>query len=250
MADANNDNGQADDQNNNGGQNNDGANGNGGADGSQNNNANAGDNGGENGIDISKLSDEQIAALAGDKRVLEQAFQHPRFKELNEQAKQAKKLQQEKEAAEQKRLEEEGKWEDLAKAKDQELQTAKTRLENTAKNSAIVAAAAKAGVTDPNDAIALIDKGKIEIDDDGNVSGAEDLVAELVKAKPYLLNSNNSNSTTDRLGSGSNPSGQGNEGVKRFKLSQVQDPKFYKENEKEIDKAAKLGLIEDDTSSE
>ena len=246
MADANNDNGQGQDDNN--GQNNNGANGNGGADGSQNNNANAGDNGGESqGIDISKLTDEQIAALAGDKRVLEQAFQHPRFKELNEQAKAAKKLQQEKEEAEQKRLEQEGKWEEVAKQKDQELQTAKSRLENSAKNSAIVAAAAKAGVTDPNDAIALVDKSKIELDDDGNVTGAEDLVAELVKAKPYLLNNNN-NSTTDRLGSGSNPSGQGNEGVKRFKLSQLDDPKFYKENEKEIDKAAKLGLIEDDTA--
>lgn len=47
--------------------------------------------------------------------------------------------------------------------------------------------AAALNFNDPADAYALIDRSKITIDDAGKVDGADELLAELAKAKPYML---------------------------------------------------------------
>lgn len=46
--------------------------------------------------------------------------------------------------------------------------------------------AARLGFADPADAIAMLDRTKLVLDDDGNPTNAEDLLKALLKAKPYL----------------------------------------------------------------
>jgi hypothetical protein len=61
------------------------------------------------------------------------------------------------------------------------------RQRETALRQAVVLSAARAGVTDPDDAWRLADLKAVGLDDDGNVTGVEEAIAELVKAKPYLV---------------------------------------------------------------
>ncbi len=53
--------------------------------------------------------------------------------------------------------------------------------------SAIVSEAANIGFIDPHDAYTMIDLAEIEIDDNGQVTNAKDLLEGLAKRKPYLL---------------------------------------------------------------
>lgn len=55
--------------------------------------------------------------------------------------------------------------------------------------SAVVAAASKAKAVDPDDVFALLDKTKVTIGDDGQVTGADDAVKALLEAKPHLVGS-------------------------------------------------------------
>lgn len=75
--------------------------------------------------------------------------------------------------------------------------------------SAIVAAAAKAGVADPVDAYSLLDKSKIEIKDDDTVNGVAEAIAALIEAKPYLLKT--TPTTGRQTTTPANPSGTANQ---------------------------------------
>lgn len=66
-----------------------------------------------------------------------------------------------------------------AAAKDRELQETRNR-------TAIERAATKAGVVDPEDVHRLLNADSFEHDETGNVTNAEQLVKDLLKAKPYL----------------------------------------------------------------
>lgn len=73
------------------------------------------------------------------------------------------------------------------KLKELEARERTLRLEN-----AILAEAARhvddrAPFVDPRDALALVDKSKIEIQDDGTVKGVEEALNALAEAKPHLL---------------------------------------------------------------
>ena len=61
-----------------------------------------------------------------------------------------------------------------------------TELQETRNRTAIERAAAKAGATDPEDIFRLIEVSDFEHDDDGKLTNAEKLVADLLKKKPYL----------------------------------------------------------------
>lgn len=80
------------------------------------------------------------------------------------------------------------------------LETANQRLIN----AEIKLAAQAAGFVDPADAIALIDRAGVKVDDQGNVTGVKEAVEKLAKDKPHLI------------GQGGKPSGspgsQGNGG--------------------------------------
>lgn len=53
--------------------------------------------------------------------------------------------------------------------------------------AAVLTSATEAGFLNPADAYSLLDPNSVQVDDDGNVTGAADAVAALAKAKPYLL---------------------------------------------------------------
>lgn len=74
-------------------------------------------------------------------------------------------------------------------ALQQQTEKAKADRRDAVLRSAIVAAAAKAGMTDPADAYSLLDKSKIEIKDDDTVTGIEEAIKALVESKPYLVKS-------------------------------------------------------------
>jgi len=71
-----------------------------------------------------------------------------------------------------------------AENKAQELQ-GELRIERI--KNAVLAAAAKASFADPLDAYAMIDQATLEIDDAGKVTGVDEAIKALAKAKPYLL---------------------------------------------------------------
>lgn len=168
-------------------------------------------------------------------------WQHPRFKSLNERAKKADLLEKQQNEAEEKRLAEQKKFEELANKRAQERDTATAKLQTAIQDNRILTEATKIGVVDVEAVLKLIDRSSITIDENGNVSGITEAVSALVTAKPYLKGK-----TTVTIGSATNP-GADDQTVKKFKLSQLSDPVFFKEHEKDIMEAYKTGQIEDDT---
>lgn len=67
----------------------------------------------------------------------------------------------------------------LAKAENERVQT---EIKH-----AVIAKAAALGFADPNDAYGLLDMAKVTVKDDGTVSGVDEALAEMAKAKAYML---------------------------------------------------------------
>jgi hypothetical protein len=190
------------------------------------NQSNTGD---QNAFDINKL----------DKSAWEQIFQHDRFKQLNEKAKTADQLVKEKKEAEETALKEQGKWKDLASKREQDVE----RWKQSSISAEIKAIAAKHGAVDLDAVALLADKAGVTIDDSGNITGADDVVKALLESKPYLFNTSN---TPKKVGTGTNPGDPANQGPPKFTHSQIKDPAFWKEHEKEILSALRAGQVVDD----
>ena len=109
-------------------------------------------------------------------------------------------------------------------------------------DQAIQLEAMKAGAVDVEAVLKLVDRSKLSIDDNGNVTGVSELVQNLLKEKTYLTGK----PATTTIGDATAPGGADSQAPKKFKASQLKDTKFYRENEADILKAMKLGLIEDD----
>lgn len=186
-------------------------------------------------VDFSKLSDDQLAKVLEDPRT----FNLPRIKELREAAKKAKEY----EASEAKRQEEElkkkGEFETLAKTKEEEANTWKTKFEQSQINNAIMAEAAKQGITRLDLVDKLIDKSKIQLAEDGTASGVTEAVTELITNNEFLKGE-----TKSSLGGGTNPTDTG--AVQEFTITQIQDPAFYQKNREAIQIAQAKGKIVDD----
>lgn len=194
----------------------------------------------EGGFDPTKIGDEDFNRIFEDNRL----YRHPRFKSLSERARQADKLEKERSDAEKKALEEQGKHKELAEKVQAENQDLKQKLEAQAVKNAILAEASKLGIVDVEAAAVLLDRSNIKVGEDGTTEGVKEALEVLLEAKPYLKGNP---STTNPVGSPSNPNpNQTEAGTKKYKLSQLQDAKFFSENEKDIMQALKLGLVEDD----
>jgi hypothetical protein len=194
---------------------------------------------GNSAFDPGTLSDDDFNKLYSDERL----YKHPRFKSLSEKAKQADKLQKEQEDNERKVLEEQGKHKELAEKLQAENSKLLQRINTQALNTAIQIEAAKLGIVDPEAAQALIDKELAKVDESGNVVGVKEALEKLVESKPYLKGA----APTQPVGTPSNPNpSQTENGTKRYKLSQIQDSKFFKANEKDIMEAVSKGLVDDD----
>lgn len=70
---------------------------------------------------------------------------------------------------------------------EKEKKASEDRLIQTLIRSAIVEKASALNFVDPSDAVALLDKSKLTVDDEGKVDGLDDALKELLKAKPHLV---------------------------------------------------------------
>jgi hypothetical protein len=89
----------------------------------------------------------------------------------------------------------------------------------------VIAAAARLGFNDPEDAIRMLDQSTLEVDDAGNIDGLDDALSALVKSKPYLIKS-----TTGTI-SPTNPAG----GPQRMSQEQMRQEMFGPKNTKLFD---------------
>lgn len=152
----------------------------------------------------------------------------------------AAKEKAEKEARDQ-ALTEQNKFKELAELREKELNETREQVKQTKLENAIERAAARAGAVDSEAVLALIDKSKIQVNGDGTIAGVEEAINALQSNKAYLFGKGN----TVTLGEGTNPS-DSNTQVKSFKLSQLQNAKFYRDNLKDIEAAQAAGTIVND----
>lgn len=188
-------------------------------------------------FDPSKISDQDFAKIFSDKRL----WDHDRFKSLNDKAKKADEYEKAEAQRKQEELQKKGEWETIAKQKDEEIKGIKEKYQTAQINNQVIAEAIKLGVVDTEAVTKLVDRGLIKVDEDGNISGVAEAVKSLTDSKPYLIGQ----PMRPQMGGGTNP-GNNNPSVPRFKASQLQDVKFYREHESEIMEAMRLGLIEND----
>lgn len=187
-------------------------------------------------FDPSKLGDEEFAKFFEDPRV----FRHPRFKTLSDKAKKATEYERAEEDRQAENLKRRGEFEALAKNAEEKARRAEERLRDAQIENQLQMLSVKFGAVDVETVVSLIDKSKISIDEVGNVSGAEEAVQKILEAKPFLKKGN-----TVNLGEGTNPA---QSTAKKYKLSQLNDPRFYRENERDILAAMYSGNVEDDVS--
>jgi hypothetical protein len=190
--------------------------------------------------DSTKLSDEQW----------KQVFESPRFKELNKEAKEAKKQlaerQKKDEEDAQNKLKEEGKYQELLEAKDKENIQLKSSLSDLQLDLSIMSIASKLKVVDTDAVRKLIDKSKLETDKDGKYLNVEEVVKDLLTEKPYLAG--DSSSTSSNIGSKANATTDSQNGSFVMTKSELQaklrDHKWYEEHKDEITTWQKEGRID------
>lgn len=132
------------------------------------------------------------------------AFEHPRFKELAKSKQELDDLKTNLAKDEDAKLAKNQEYQKLLEKRDTELAEAKTRASELQLQVAIEREAVKAGVTDTEAAIKLIDRSKVQVDKDGNITGAADAVKALVEARPYLI----TGKVSVNIGNGTNPEQQ------------------------------------------
>ncbi len=146
---------------------------------------------------------EESERLAKEKADLEakgndNSIPYERFKsvvdEKNKLKSQIEKGEQEKQEADKKKLEEQGKFQEAAeladkRAKEAEEKAEKAEAEKKQKSIEfeIGLEAKNQGINDIKDATKLIDLTKIDISDTGEITGVKESIEELKKGKPYLF---------------------------------------------------------------
>jgi hypothetical protein len=202
-------------------------------------------NNGDASFDPTALTPEQL------NQVLEKnphIWKTDRLSELREKSKKFDQAQQKATEAETKALEEQGKFKELSEKQSATISELQTKLQTSTVNQAVTNKLAPLGVVDLEAALALIDRSKIEVAEDGSISGVDEAIEALKTGKAYLFNQGGG-TTNPTVGTPSNPgNGSGTSGPAKFKRSQLRDPKFYNENREAILKAQAAGEIEDDVT--
>jgi hypothetical protein len=146
------------------------------------------------------------------------------FKKIQAQAADLKKLKAERDAlrAQTKELEalkakqkerEDAEKSELDRLKEQHAEAerkradAEQKLIETQNRQKIERAATKANAADPDDVFALLRPSDFEIDDAGAITNADKLVADLLKAKPYLVSQSTTSAPQRGNGAGPKPAG-------------------------------------------
>lgn len=193
-----------------------------------------------NDFDPTKLTGEQLNKVLENQEL----WKNPRLAGLLQSDKELKELKLKQDQDSEKNLEENKKYQELAQKRADDLAKANQRIQDLSINNELTTKLAPLGVVDLDGALKLIDRSKIQVDDQGQVTGIDDAIADLKTGKAYLFNGN-PNSNSPNLGNPSNPTGGSPQGPGKFKESQL-TPEFYKAHKAEIDEAGRLGLIEAD----
>jgi hypothetical protein len=218
--------------------------GNGGTPPAGNQNPQGGQQGGSDQFDPTALTQEQINQVLEKNPLIWKA---DRIAGLRDKASKFDKAEQDRQTLESKALEEQGKFKELSEKQASTIEELQGKLKTSTVNQALTNKLAPLGVVDLEAALALVDRSKIEVSDDGAITGLDEAIETLKTGKAYLFNKEGAGTTN--VGTPSNPgNGGGTPGPAKFKRSQLQDPKFYQEHRDEILKAQAAGQIEDDVT--
>jgi uncharacterized membrane protein YgcG len=122
----------------------------------------------------------------------------------------AAKAKKESDEAAKSDLEKEKARADKAEAEKKDaLTAANTRLVN----AEIKVFAVQAGFVDPADAVALVGRAGVQVDEQGNVTGAKEAVEALAKAKPHLVGTGKAGGSPGSAGNGGRQDGGGSDGA-------------------------------------
>lgn len=195
-------------------------------------------------FDPAKLEPDQI------NQILEKnphIWKTERLAGLRDKASKYDKTVSDKEAAEKKALEDQGKFKELSEKQSDTISELQTKIQEMTVNQALTNKLSPLGVVDLEGALKLIDRSAIEVKEDGTIDGLDKAVDTLKNDKAYLFNES---SGKPQVGSPTNPNNGGQTGQPpKFKASQLRGPegaKFYQENREEILKAQAAGTIEQD----
>ena len=147
-------------------------------------------------FDPSKLSDENLTKVLEDQRL----WNTPRLKELREQAKKAKEY----DAAQAKLADEQaikkGEFDKVLSERDAQIKALTDQINNGQLDNALRDALTKAGVTNANAGLKLIDRSKLTMGENGQLEGLEDAMKSFESQYPELLTTN-----TTSISSPTNP---------------------------------------------
>jgi len=121
--------------------------------------------------------------------------------EAKEQRLELEKINKEKDEAEKKKLEEEGKFKELAEKSEAKATALEAKTKELFIDQALQIEAMKEGIVDI-DGIKLADRSKCSIDEAHNVTGADEAIKDLVKDKPYLFDPDKKKDFFPRPGGG------------------------------------------------
>lgn len=178
----------------------------------------------------------------------QKVFEHDRFKQLNQKAKEAEKALKEKLEAEkaekQKKLKEEGKLQELLDETKKELDELKGSYSTKQLENQILSIASRLNVVDTDAVVRLVDSSKIEYDKEGNPTNVEDVVTTLLKEKSYLTSTDKS----PDVGAGSNATTESQSAdfvITKSELKEkLKDYKWYEDNKENIKQWEKEGRID------
>ncbi len=186
------------------------------------------------GFQTSSIKDDDFAKLFDDPRL----YQHNRFKELSAKAKKASEYEEQEKARKTEDMKKKGEFEQLAKQHEDEAKTWKQKATDAKVENALILEASKKGVQYPDAVLKLAERNLIKVGDDGSVTGITEAIDAAIKAYPTLLTINRSST-----GAPTNPANPSDGAIK---MSDVQNPAYYRAHEKEIVAAQSAGTIVDD----
>lgn len=193
-------------------------------------------------FDPTKLTQDQLNKVLENQEL----WKNPRLAGLLESDKQLKQLQKDKETQTEQQLTEQKKFQELAEKRATDLATATETIQKMQVDQALTNKLVKENVVDLDGALKLIDRTKIQVDDNGTVTGVDEALTSLKTDKAYLFNASGTPPAQPVVGNPSNPSAPASgSGNFKFKESQLTTA-FYNAHKAEVDEAGRLGLIEPD----
>lgn len=157
-----------------------------------------------------------------------------RFDEVNSKYKEAKAQL---DAIQIKTAEEQGQFKELAEKREKELNELREKYTGEKRQTAIMRELQKLNPSNLDAALRLVDLEKVTVEDDGTITGADEAVQAVQQFAPEFFTKTPPSDVGVKTPAGSTQS-------RRFKLSDIRDPKFRAENWEEIDKAEKEGRID------